>query len=78
MQIQADALGTIVDRSLHTQTTGLGAAYLAGLGAGVWASVDDLVDSRRSSGRFEPDAGRSYDDHYSRWRDAVQRSKNWA
>ena len=78
MQIQADALGTIVDRSLHTQTTGLGAAYLAGLGTGVWSSIDELVDSRRSSGRFIPDAGRSYDDQFARWRDAVERSKGWA
>jgi glycerol kinase len=78
MQIQADALGTIVDRSLHTQTTGLGAAYLAGLGTGVWSSIDELVDSRRSSGRFMPDRARSYDDLYVRWRDAVERSKGWA
>jgi glycerol kinase len=78
MQIQADALGTIVDRSLHTQTTGLGAAYLAGLGTGVWSSIDELVDSRRSSGRFEPDSGTSYDGLHARWRDAVERSKGWA
>ena len=78
MQIQADALGTIVDRSLHTQTTGLGAAYLAGLGTGVWTGIDELVDSRRSSGRFEPDSGTSYDELHARWRDAVERSKGWA
>jgi len=78
MQIQADVLGTIVDRSLHTQTTGLGAAYLAGLGTGTWASIDELVDSRRSSGRFEPEAGRTYDDKHARWRNAVERSKGWA
>ena len=78
MQIQADALGTIVDRSLHTQTTGLGAAYLAGLGTGAWSSVDELIDSRRSSGRFTPDQATSYDELHARWRDAVERSKNWA
>ncbi len=78
MQIQADALGTIVDRSLHTQTTGLGAAYLAGLGTGVWSSIAELVDSRRSSGRFMPNAERRYDDEHARWRDAVERSKGWA
>jgi glycerol kinase len=78
MQIQADALGTIVDRSLHTQTTGLGAAYLAGLGTGAWSSVDELIDSRRSSGRFTPDQATPYDELHARWRDAVERSKNWA
>jgi glycerol kinase len=78
MQIQADVLGTIVDRSLHIQTTGLGAAYLAGLGTGVWASIDELAHSRRSSGRFEPDAGRTYDEKHARWRNAVERSKGWA
>jgi len=78
MQIQADVLGTVVDRSLHTQTTGLGAAYLAGLGTGVWSSVDDLIDSRRSSGRFTPDSARSYDALHARWRNAVERSKDWA
>lgn len=75
-QLQADALGLTVDRSAELQTTGLGAAFLAGLGAGVWRGVDDLAHTRRSSGAFAP---QSVDPTpRDRWSDAVQRSQGWA
>lgn len=75
-QMQADALGLTVDRSAELQTTGLGAAFLAGLGAGVWRGVDELTHTRRSSGTFAPQPvdPTSRD----RWSDAVQRSQGWA
>lgn len=74
-QLQADAVGLTVDRSAELQTTGLGAAFLAGLGAGVWTSVDELAHTRQSSGTFSP---RSVDPtSRSRWRAAVQRSRGW-
>ena len=75
-QIQADTLGIPVDRSAQLQTTGLGAAFLAGLGTGVWDSTDDLINTRRSSGIFVP--GEVNPEGHARWRDAVQRSTNWA
>ena len=75
-QMQADAVGLTVDRSAELQTTGLGAAFLAGLGAGVWPSVDDLAHTRRSSGTFAP---QSVDPAArGRWREAVERSRGWA
>ncbi|CAB4995615.1 unannotated protein [freshwater metagenome] len=75
-QIQANTLGIPVDRSAQLQTTGLGAAFLAGLGTGVWDSTDELINTRRSSGIFEP--GEVSPEGHARWRDAVQRSTNWA
>ena len=74
-QLQADALQLTVDRSAELQTTGLGAAFLAGLGVGMWPSVDALASTRHSSGVFEP----GNDDPAARehWRSAVQRSKGW-
>ncbi len=74
-QLQADALQLTVDRSAQLQTTGLGAAFLAGLGTGVWPSFDALATTRASSGIFEP--GPADDASYLRWRDAVERSKGW-
>ena len=74
-QIQADQLQLPVDRSAQLQTTGVGAAFLAGLGVGVWSSFDELRDTRRSSGVFTP---QDRDDAtYLRWRKAVERSKAW-
>ena len=73
-QMQADALQTPVDRSAELQTTGLGAAFLAGLGAGIWPSTNSL--SRASSGVFSP--GPPNDLGLQRWRAAVERSRGWA
>jgi glycerol kinase len=74
-QLQADELQIPVDRSAQLQTTGLGAAFLAGLGVGVWDSFEALADSRRSSGVFQP--GQRDGEGYKRWRRAVERSKDW-
>jgi len=75
-QLQADTLRLLVDRSAELQTTGLGAAFLAGLGVGVWQSTDELASTRRSSGVFEPGAidQRSHE----LWREAVARSRHWS
>ncbi len=74
-QIQADQLQVPIDRSAQLQTTGLGAAFLAGLGVGVWSDIDELRHTRRSSGIFTPHA--RDDEGYVRWRRAVERSKGW-
>jgi glycerol kinase len=75
-QLQADALQIVVDRSAELQTTGLGAAFLAGLGVGMWSSPAELASTRRSSGLFEP---RPVDPRaHEQWRDAVSRSRGWA
>ncbi len=78
-QIQADQIGVPVERPRAVETTGLGAAFLAGLGAGVWSSTDDLRHTWQLDHRFEPGTDRSgADAAHARWRDAVERSKGWA
>ncbi|GAA1152434.1 glycerol kinase GlpK [Nocardioides aquiterrae] len=78
-QIQADQLGVPVERPKVVETTALGAAFLAGLGAGVWSSSDDLRHTWSLDRRFEPRGDRATADAaHARWRDAVERSKGWA
>jgi glycerol kinase len=78
-QTQADVLGIPVDRSADVQTTGIGAAFLAGLGTGVWSGTQALAESRRSSGRFVPDRNNAEvaGALHLRWREAVSRARNW-
>ena len=54
MQFQADLLGIAVVRPAVTETTALGAAYLAGLSCGLYASTDELSQLWRVERRFEP------------------------
>jgi glycerol kinase len=75
-QLQADQLGVPVRRPLVRETTGLGAAFLAGLATGVWSSTDELRATWRLDRRF--DAGDRDDRAHTRWRSAVERSKGWA
>jgi len=78
-QLQSDQLAVPVRRPQVTETTGLGAAFLAGLGTGVWGSTDDLRDTWALDRRFEPGGDRAaLDASYARWTDAVERSKGWA
>jgi glycerol kinase len=78
MQFQADILGVPVDRPQVTETTALGAAYLAGLAAGVWSDKDSLVSNWKLDTRFTPqmddaEAARLY----KGWRKAVARALDW-
>jgi glycerol kinase len=57
MQLHADLLGVTVERPAELESTALGAAYLAGLGAGIWASLDELQGVRRVERLFEPAPG---------------------
>jgi glycerol kinase len=78
MQFQADVLGVPVVRPQVTETTALGAAYLAGLAVGFWHSPDDLCSSRKADTRFEPKMDRAEATRLkTRWHQAVERSKNW-
>lgn len=76
-QLQADQLGVPVRRPRVTETTGLGAAFLAGLGTGVWASCDELAATWQENRRFEPTPGTRDDGRHDRWRKAVDRAKTW-
>lgn len=77
-QLQADQLGCAVQRPRVLDTTALGAAFLAGLGTGVWSSHTELADTWRLDQRFEPAAGVRDDGGYARWLRAVERSAGWA
>ena len=78
MQFQADILGVPVVRPKVTETTALGAAYLAGLAAGCWASPEEIRTKRQGDTRFEPrmDAAERAE-RRGRWQRAVERSKSW-
>jgi len=76
-QFQADLLGILVRRPRQTETTALGAAFLAGLGAGVWKDAD-LADLWKIDREFEPSMSRDQADSLqAEWRRAVERSRNW-
>jgi glycerol kinase len=75
-QLQADQLGVPVERPDVLETTGLGAAFLAGLGIGMWSSTDELARTWRRDRRFAP--GERDDVAHTRWREGVARSKGWA
>jgi glycerol kinase len=79
MQFQADILGVPVVRPRVTETTALGAAYLAGLATGFWASPEALRAQREGDVRFEPRMNTTErKERRERWQRAVERSKNWS
>ena len=74
MQFQADLLGVPVIRPKITETTALGAAYLAGLAVGYWREVADLERQWRPERIFEPTFDSSaVAEHRGRWREALSR-----
>ncbi|MEG0829642.1 MAG: glycerol kinase GlpK [Anaerovoracaceae bacterium] len=78
MQFQADILGISVDVPVITETTALGAAYMAALGIGDFDSVGDLANNWKLDRRYEPKM--SIDQRETllyNWHKAVQRAKNW-
>ena len=78
MQFQADLLGCPVDRSSHLESTGMGAAYLAGLSAGFWSSTDEVAANWKVDRRFEPAMARDEAAaRMRRWSRAVERSRDW-
>ncbi len=79
MQFQADILGVAVERPRITETTALGAAYLAGLGVGLWKSPADLAGHRQVDRTFVPTMlAPEREARLAQWRRAVERSKDWA
>src|SRR6476661_6028562 len=79
MQFQADLRGVPVIRPAVTETTALGAAYLAGLAVGFWQSQQEIASQWRVDRRFEPAmAEQERQDRMATWRRAVERSRQWA
>ncbi|MBM7646044.1 glycerol kinase [Scopulibacillus daqui] len=73
MQFQSDILNVPVERPTVSETTALGAAYLAGLAVGIWQSKDDIVDRWKIDRTFEPKMNASERDKlYNGWKKAVQ------
>jgi glycerol kinase len=73
MQFLADILGAPVDRPTVTETTALGAAYLAGLGAGLCPPPEEFAEGWALDRRFQPDMSNDWRDaRYARWQRAVQ------
>jgi glycerol kinase len=78
MQFQADILGVPVVRPAMTETTALGAAFLAGLGVGFWKDLRAVYEMPREERRFEPRLLRSKADALrQRWNEAISRCKSW-
>jgi glycerol kinase len=78
MQFQADLLGVPVIRPAVSETTALGAAYLAGLAVGFWSSAEEIRKLRAADARFEPHPGQQkIAAGRERWKRAVERSRNW-
>ena len=79
MQFQADILGVPVVRPVVTETTALGAAYLAGLAVGFWSSQEEIAAQWRMERRFEPHM--AADERAQRlavWHRAIGRARAWS
>jgi glycerol kinase len=78
MQFQADILGSPVQRPQVTETTALGAAYLAGLAIGFWQSQDEIEQKWAIEKTFEPSMSEDQRESlYAGWKRAVERSRAW-
>jgi glycerol kinase len=79
MQFQADVLGVPVVVAESSEATALGAAYAAGIGAGIWKRDDVFKQSSRDAQRYEPTMSKDQRDAlFQRWRRALEYSKGWA
>jgi glycerol kinase len=79
MQFQSDMLGAPVSRPEVTETTALGAAYLAGLAVGYWETPRDIASNWREESRFTPQLKDEERERlYSQWKRAVERARGWA
>jgi glycerol kinase len=78
MQFQADILNVPVQRPMVTETTALGAAYLAGLAVGFWQSQTEIADKWKVERTYEPSMTPDQREFlYAGWKRAVERAKAW-
>jgi glycerol kinase len=79
MQLQADLLGILIERSAIVESTALGAAFLAGLAVGVWDNLGELKNLRRVNRIFRPSMPEDVREERRRmWKRAVTRALDWA
>jgi glycerol kinase len=76
-QFQADVLGVTVRRPAVTETTVLGAAYLAGIAEGVWDSPEAAAGAWREAAAFAPRPAADLEHRRAEWHRAVDRSRDW-
>jgi glycerol kinase len=77
MQFQADVLDVVVERPKITETTIMGAAYLAGICVGLWKQKE-LLSHRKIEKKFSPEfTSEKRERLYKRWLKAIERSKDW-
>ena len=77
MQFQSDILDTIIERPEVTETTVMGAVYLAGICVGLW-NQEDILSHRKIEKEFTPKfTPEKRKRLYSKWQKAVERSKSW-
>jgi glycerol kinase len=78
MQFQADILNTDVLRPEITETTALGAAYLAGLAVGFWKDKENIVKNWKLNRKFIPNLSEELRNKYFKgWKKAVEKAKKW-
>ena len=78
MQFQADILRKPIDRPRMVETTAFGAAFLAGLAAGLWSKVEEIAALRQSEQVFEPQMDeRAAEKYHGEWLRAVERARKW-
>ena len=78
MQIQANAIQKKVIRPKITETTALGAAYLAGLAVGFWKNIDEIKNQWQIEKVFVPEVNQTdLNETIRNWKKALERSKNW-
>ena len=78
MEVQATVLGTIVVRPEITETTAMGAAYLAGLATGFWNDIGEIEKQWKINRVFEPEAEQNTKQLIEEWQRAVRAAKSWA
>ncbi len=79
MQFQADILGTRIERAKVAETTGMGAAFLAGLAVGYWKNIDELKNVSVVDQTFESKMGEQERKHlYAGWKRAVKATQVFA
>jgi glycerol kinase len=78
LQFQADLLGIPVVRPAVTETTSLGAAFLAGLGVGFWKDTEEIQTQWRAEKKFFPGGSRKEVERLRRrWHQALERARSW-
>lgn len=78
MQIQSNVLRTQIQKPETMEITALGAAYLAGLGAGIWNSIEEIKKKWKVTERFYPENTAPVEEMISGWQRAIKATKNWS